>query len=30
MWNVNPIQMQQYYEKEVTLRGVHIKERESE
>jgi hypothetical protein len=28
MWNVDLIQIQQYYEKQVTLRGDHIKERE--
>jgi hypothetical protein len=24
MWNIDPIQIQQYYEKQVTLRGGHI------
>jgi hypothetical protein len=28
MWNTDPIQMQQYHEKQVTLRGGHIRERE--
>jgi hypothetical protein len=28
MWNTDPIQTQQYYEKQVTLRGGHICERE--
>jgi hypothetical protein len=28
MWNADPIQMQQYYEEEVTLMGSHIQETE--
>jgi hypothetical protein len=27
MWNIGPIQIQQYYEKQVTLRGGHIQKR---
>jgi hypothetical protein len=26
MWNIDLIQIQQYYEKQVTLRGGHIRE----
>jgi hypothetical protein len=28
MWNIDLIQIQQYYEKQVTLRGGHAQERE--
>jgi hypothetical protein len=28
MWNIDLIQIQQYYGKQVTLRGGHIQERE--
>jgi hypothetical protein len=30
MWNSDLTQIQQYYEKQVTLRGGHIREREGE
>jgi hypothetical protein len=30
MWNIDLIQIHQYYEKQVTLRGGHIGERETE
>jgi hypothetical protein len=30
MWNIDLIQIQQYYEKWVTLRGGHIREGEGE
>jgi hypothetical protein len=28
MWHIDPIQVQQYYEKQVTLRGGHLLDRE--
>jgi hypothetical protein len=28
MWNIDPTQYKKYYEKQVTLRGGHIQERE--
>jgi hypothetical protein len=28
MWNIDPIKIQQYYEKQVMLRGGHIQEGE--
>jgi hypothetical protein len=28
MWKIDPVQMQQYYEKQVPLRGSHIQEEE--